>query len=216
MDTSLAMEAIENFNSEQQNTINEQANNIIPIQTNQTESILQEQEVPKSIENQCDGHLLQNTIQFNISSDNSHINNNITESQAQILQRFPVILPSSQFIIKPAQTVLTPVKNFRILPNATKTSSIIQTSQNSLLLPKTSLINTVSPQLIKAMPVGTQFLSTTNNISTQLLNTSQLFTKSCDNSNQVISESLCTVPNVNNVSTLTQNLVSLQKILLIK
>ncbi|XP_011496928.1 PREDICTED: uncharacterized protein LOC105361448 isoform X2 [Ceratosolen solmsi marchali] len=206
IESSLTLKTIENFNQDEENIITEQTNNIVQVHINQTEDKL-EQKASKNAENQCDRNFLQNTIQINISSANTQTNNSITESQAQILQRFPVILPSSQFIIKPAQTVLTPVKNIRILPNTTKTSNTIHTSQNSLLLPKTSLLNTISPQLIKAMPAGTQFLSTTNNISTQLLNTSQLFSKNCDNNDQEMNESLYAMENMNNAPALTQNLI---------
>lgn len=201
---------LDGLQREQRSDVAEQTNNVLhQVHSNQSNGLMQEQEVPKSMETQCNGNLLQNRIQFSIASNNEQTDS-ISESQAQILQRFPVILPSSQFIIKPAQSVLTPVKNIRILPNTNKITSTAQTSQNSLLLPKTTLLNTISPQFLKAMPIGTQFLSATNNVPTQILNTSRIFAKTSDSvSTQLVSDSLCRSTNINTVPTLTQNLVSL-------
>ncbi|XP_003424758.1 uncharacterized protein LOC100679300 isoform X2 [Nasonia vitripennis] len=202
MDSNITLETmkLDGLQQEQRSDVTEHSN--------QSNGLIQEQEVPKSVEAQCNENLLENRIQFSIASNNEQTDS-ITESQAQILQRYPVILPSSQFIIKPAQTVLTPVKNIRILPNTSKITTTAQTSQNSLLLPKATLLNTVSPRLLKAMPMGTQFLSTANNIPTQILNTSRMFAKTSDSSStQVANEPLCRSTKINTVPTqLTQNLI---------
>ncbi|XP_014205528.1 uncharacterized protein LOC106637311 isoform X2 [Copidosoma floridanum] len=212
----IAMESIaigENSNH-QTGQIEEQTSNFLHIQSNRPDELVQEQSIPKSMEAQRNKNTPQNTIQFSIASSNPQVCS-VSESQAQILQRFPVILPSSQFIIEPAQTVLTPMKSIRILPSPTKASNA-QTSKNSLLLPKTTILRNMSPQLIKAVPVGTQFLSTANNISTQLLNASQLISKanngSCSiisgssGSNRLVNDSLVTT-RVSNVPSTTQHLI---------
>ncbi|XP_058808370.1 uncharacterized protein LOC131673977 [Phymastichus coffea] len=193
----------DNLNQCQNNTTSQDLNNIqAQIQSNEQNNFGQQDFIRTTI-SQCNGNDLQNTVQLNIPQ--STLQTNVSETQAQILQRYPIILPSSQLIFKPAQTVLTPVKSIRILSN---NSSKTQTSQNSLLLPKTNVINTISPQIIKAMPVGTHFMSTANNISMQMLNTSRIIPKTCDssNSNKLINEPHNTI-NIGNISTLGHNMI---------
>lgn len=128
---------------------------------------------------------------FSQESSQNFQKTDLRDSQAQILQRLPIILPSSQFVVKPAQTLLKNTKTVRILPGTSKISTIntnalhqnVQnsniTSQNSILLPKGTLLNTISPRLINATPITTQLING-GTISTQLLNTSQVLTTSCD------------------------------------
>lgn len=117
--------------------------------------------------------------------------NNITDSQAQILQKLPMILPSSsQFIIKPAQTILKPGKNIKVLQGSNKfANSTINTinghaNSNPVLFSKATILNTLSPQIIKATPITTQLINSSG-ISTQFLNTSQILTGNCDIANHV-------------------------------
>lgn len=134
--------------------------------------------------------------------------NNVRNSQARILQRLPVILPTSHFVIKPAQTLLKTTKNFRILPNTNKIANVNVSAlsagtntQNSILLPKGALLNTVPPQLIKTAPIATQLLSN-GALSTQLLNTSRILatTTTCDfhnqNGNAIVSGNIRSSQNV--------------------
>ncbi|XP_012257863.2 uncharacterized protein LOC105687081 [Athalia rosae] len=141
--------------------------------------------------------------------------NNIHNSHAQILKRLPVILPSSQFVLKPAQTILKPTRNVRILPNTNKilngtvntinaVHSLSSSSQNSILIPKTKLLNGLSSQMLKATPLTTQLLSS-NNISAQLLGTSHIVGNSSELCNHVMgtSQIATTVINATPVSTQT-------------
>lgn len=140
---------------------------------------------------------------------------NIQNCNTQILKRLPVILPSSQFVLKPAQTVLKPTRNVRILPNTNKilnstvnainaVHSINGSSQNSILIPKAKLLNGIPPQMLKAAPLTTQILNSSN-ISAQLLGTSQIVANSSEITNHVINTSkICTsVMNATPVSTQT-------------
>ena len=66
-----------------------------------------------------------------------------------MLQGLPMLLSSPQYIVQPAQTVLKPTKNARILPNTSKITTPISTvhsisngtALNTLLLPKPTLLN---------------------------------------------------------------------------
>lgn len=131
---------------------------------------------------------------------------NIQNSHAQILKRLPVILPSSQFVIKPAQTVLKPSRNVRILPNTNKILNSVHTingsNQNSILLPKTKLLNGISSQLLKATPLTTQLLNS-NNISAQFLNASDI-------PNHVISTSRIATSVMNATPVSAQNIINSQ------
>ncbi|KAK2587890.1 hypothetical protein KPH14_003987 [Odynerus spinipes] len=153
--------------------------------------------------------------------------NNVSNSQAQILQKLPILLPSSQFIIKPVQTILKQAKNVKLIQNTNKLVNTnlnaintmqpinISSSSNSLLLSKAAVINTLSPQIIKATPITAQLLSA-NNISAQLLNTSHIITGSCGitnqptNSSQIVTTVVNSAPTTNNVSALPQNIVTSQ------
>lgn len=140
---------------------------------------------------------LRYTIEDNVAQ--SQINT-ITGSQAQILQKLPVLLPSSQFIIKPAQTILKPTKNIRLLqssgkltnatvnPVSTVHSLNANSNPNSVLLSKATILNNLSPQIIKASPITAQLLNTTG-ISAQLLNTSQILTGACEIQSQSVDTS---------------------------
>ncbi|XP_043283570.1 uncharacterized protein [Venturia canescens] len=142
-------------------------------------------------------------IRFPQETSQNYQKTDLRDSQAQILQRLPIILPSSQFIVKPTQTLLKNAKTVRILPGTSKINTIHTnaanglhqntqngniTSQNSILLPKGTLLNTIAPRLINATPITTQLING-GTISTQLLNASQVLTTSCDFSNQNISTS---------------------------
>lgn len=160
---------------------------------------------------------LQYTIEENIAQ-NQH--NTIPNTQAQILQKLPVILPSSQFIIKPAQTILKPAKNIRLLQNSNKLSNTTVNSintvhslntnsnANSVLLSKATILNNLSPQIIKATPITAQLLNTSG-ISAQLLNT-QLLTSACEIQNQSIGTPHISNTTVNTTSGATQNIVTPQ------
>nr|XP_012148477.1 PREDICTED: uncharacterized protein LOC100878977 [Megachile rotundata] len=159
---------------------------------------------------------LQYTIEDSIAQNQL---NTIPNSQAQILQKLPVILPSSQFIIKPAQTILKPAKNIRLFQGSNKLNatanpmntvhSLNTTSNpNSVLLSKTTILNNLSPQIIKATPI-TQLLNTSG-ISAQLLSTSQIITGACEIQNQSISTPHIANTIVNTTSGTTQNLVTPQ------
>ncbi|XP_006612490.1 uncharacterized protein LOC102673147 [Apis dorsata] len=160
---------------------------------------------------------LQYTIEDNIAQNQL---NTMPNTQAQILQKLPVILPSSQFIIKPAQTILKPAKNIRLLQNSNKLSNTTVNSinavhslntnsnPNSVLLSKATIVNNLSPQIIKATPITAQLLN--SGISAQLLNTSQFLTGTCDIQNQSVGTSHISNTIVNTTSGATQNLVTSQ------
>ncbi|XP_017882060.1 uncharacterized protein LOC108626108 isoform X2 [Ceratina calcarata] len=161
---------------------------------------------------------LQYTIEDNIAQNQL---NSIPSSQAQILQKLPVILPSSQFIIKPAQTILKPAKSVRLLQGSNK---LVNTSvnsintvhslntninSNSVLLSKATILNNLSPQIIKATPITAQLLNTSG-IPAQLLSTSQLLTGTCEIQNQSVGTSHISNAIVNGTSGATQNLIGSQ------
>ncbi|XP_017789964.1 PREDICTED: uncharacterized protein LOC108572275 [Habropoda laboriosa] len=147
--------------------------------------------------------------------------NTIPNSQAQILQKLPVIFPSSQFIIKPAQTILKPAKNIRLFQGSNKLTNTTvnpintvhslntNSNPNSVLLSKATILNNLSPQIIKATPITAQLLNTSG-ISAQLLNTSQLLAGACEIQNQSIGTSHISNTIVNTTSGATQNLVTSQ------
>ncbi|KAK0158607.1 hypothetical protein PV328_009586 [Microctonus aethiopoides] len=128
-----------------------------------------------------------------------------TQNQT-VTNRLPVIFPSSQYIIKPAQTILKSGKNIRLIStgnnNIGNTISSMNnsngniTTQNSVLLPKTTLMNTTPTQIIKTTPITTQLIHG-NAISAQLLDSSQILT--CD----MISNA--NINNSNNVNGFTTN-----------
>ncbi|KAK0163186.1 hypothetical protein PV327_006894 [Microctonus hyperodae] len=128
-----------------------------------------------------------------------------TQNQT-VTNRLPVIFPSSQFIFKPAQTILKSGKNIRFIPATNNTignaiSSMNNsngniTTQNSVLLPKTTLMNTTPTQIIKTTPITSQLIHG-NAISAQLLDSSQILT--CD----MISNA--NINNSNNVNGFTTN-----------
>ncbi|XP_043490114.1 uncharacterized protein LOC122516402 isoform X2 [Polistes fuscatus] len=146
--------------------------------------------------------------------------NKVSSSQAQILQKFPIILPSSQFILKPAQTILKPAKNVKLIQNINKFANTnlnsingmptinINSNSNSVLFSKATVINTLSPQIIKATPITTQFLNT-NNVSAQLLNTSHIITGNCEIGNQTNTSQIANTV-VNSAPVLSQNATTSQ------
>lgn len=161
---------------------------------------------------------LQYTIEDSVAQNQL---NTIPNSQAQILQKLPVILPSSQFIIKPAQTILKPAKNIRLFQGSNKLTNATvnpistvhslnaNSNPNSVLLSKATILNNLSPQIIKATPITAQLLNTSG-ISAQLLNTSQIITGTCEIQNQSVSTPHITNTIVNSTSGATQNLVTSQ------
>ncbi|XP_046749044.1 uncharacterized protein LOC124412890 [Diprion similis] len=145
---------------------------------------------------------------------------NIQTSHAQVLKRLPVILPSSQFVLKPAQTVLKPTRNVRILPNTNKVMNssinaintvhtINGSSQNSILIPKTKLLNSIPPQMLKATPLTTQLLNS-NNIATHLLGATQIVGNSSDISNHILNTSHIGTSVMNTTSVSTQSILNSQ------
>ncbi|XP_014615816.1 PREDICTED: uncharacterized protein LOC106793430 isoform X1 [Polistes canadensis] len=146
--------------------------------------------------------------------------NKVSSSQAQILQKLPILLPSSQFILKPAQTILKPAKNVKLIQNINKFANTnlnsingmqtinINSNSNSVLLSKATVINTLSPQIIKATPITTQFLNT-NNVSAQLLNTSHIITANCEIGNQTSTSQIANTV-VNSAPVLSQNATTSQ------
>ncbi|XP_015601627.1 uncharacterized protein LOC107270815 [Cephus cinctus] len=214
----ISMEEMEVCNAENsvQDRILKQSNNIGQKNINSQTFLAQEKGNTIGLEEAQVVNTTENNIQYSFEGNQIQAAQlgSIPNSQAQILQRLPVILSSSQFILKPPQTLLKPAKNIRILPNTSKiTNSTINTvhsinnsSQNSILLPKTTLLNTLSPQIIKATPI-TQLLNT-NNISAQLLNTSQILAG--DISNPVINTSHISASAVNGTPMSTQNVLNSQ------
>lgn len=200
-----------------QNSVSKQCSNLLEQKTNRQMVLLSQQKINTTRSDETQAlNSVKNNVRYGFEENQvqtQQVGATIQNSQAQILQRLPVILPSSQFIIKPAQTILKPAKNIRILPNTSKINggtvntistmhSINSSNQNSILLPKAALLNTLSPQIIKATPITTQLLNT-NNISAQLLNT-------CEISNQVIDTSHISASIVNGPPVSAQNILSSQ------
>ncbi|XP_035734683.1 uncharacterized protein LOC118447189 [Vespa mandarinia] len=211
----------------QNQTINSQAqtlevkNNSIQINSNAQRIVLEQPKV----------HTIMTDIRQIKSEDNSHYMvednlaqnqpmNNVSNSQAQILQKLPILLPSSQFIIKPAQTILKPAKNVKLIQNINKLTNTnlnsingmqsinMNSSSNSVLLSKAAVINTLSPQIIKATPITAQLLNT-NNVSAQLLNTSHIITGSCEIGNHTNTPQIGNTV-VNSTPVLPQNIATSQ------
>lgn len=221
-DISLEEMNLNNQNHESQQIIEHQ-NNIIQQNSNAQTLVLDQPKVHgiktdiTQVKNIHENEL-QYTIEDNIAQNQL---NTIPNTQAQILQKLPVILPSSQFIIKPAQTILKPAKNIRLLQNSNKLSNTTVNSinavhslntnsnPNSVLLSKATIVNNLSPQIIKATPITAQLLNTSS-ISAQLLNTSQFLTGTCDIQNQSVGTSHISNTIVNTTSGATQNLVTSQ------
>ncbi|XP_066581268.1 uncharacterized protein [Prorops nasuta] len=138
--------------------------------------------------------------------------NIISNSQAQILQKLPVLLPSSQFIIKPAQTILKPNKNIRLLHSSNKISNAVgnqyntmhsianNISSNSLLFSKATMVNTLQPQIVKAMPDTTQLINA-NAVSSQIL------AGACQITNQDVNPTQISNAVLNNISGAAQNII---------
>ncbi|KAG7200314.1 hypothetical protein KM043_017778 [Ampulex compressa] len=217
-DLSLDDISLHNQNGTSQRSIMEQ-NNSIP----NTQTILLD---PKIHTIKANGvHIKSNhdadpkyTVHTNMAQ--THQLNTIPSSQAQILQKLPVILPSSQYIIKPAQTLLKPAKNIRLFQNANKLASNVNhlttidpingnATHNSMLLSKTTILNTLPTQIIKATPLTAQLLNA-NGISAQLLSASQILTGSCEISNQSVATGDVSNSNVNTVPGTTDNIVTSQ------
>lgn len=161
---------------------------------------------------------LQYAIEDSVAQSQLHA---MPTSQAQILQKLPVILPSSQFILKPAQTILKPAKNIRLLQGSNKLTSATVNSINavhslnnnsnpsSMLLSKATILNNLSPQILKATPITAQLLNTAG-ISAQLLNTSQILAGACEIQNQSVNTSHIASTLVNTTSGAQQNFVTSQ------
>lgn len=136
----------------------------------------------------------------------------VTTSQGQILQNLPMMIPTSQYSLKPIQPLTKTPKNVRILPNASKNITPVSTihsinngtTSNAVIFSNATLLNTVTPQVIKAMPISTQFINSNN-----LVSASDFLTGTCEISNQV-SDS------VSNATHLTPNLINNQLSQLIK
>ncbi|KAF7403135.1 hypothetical protein HZH66_005402 [Vespula vulgaris] len=208
-------------------TINSQSqtlevkNNPIQINSNTQRIVLEQPKV----------HAIMTDIRHIKTEDNSHYMvednlaqnqpmNNVSSSQAQILQKLPILLPSSQFIIKPAQTILKPAKNVKLIQNINKLANTnlnsingmqsinMNSNSNSVLLSKATVINTLSPQIIKATPITAQLLNT-NNVSAQLLNTSHIITGSCEIGNHTNAPQITNTV-VNSTPVLPQNITTSQ------
>ncbi|OAD62286.1 hypothetical protein WN48_06803 [Eufriesea mexicana] len=212
-----------NSQSHESQQIIEHHNNIIH-QSSATQTIVLEQPKVHTIKadvthvKNIHENDLQYTIEDNIAQSQL---NTIPNTQAQILQKLPVILPSSQFIIKPAQTILKPAKNIRLLQSSNKLTNTTVNSinavhslntnsnPNSVLLSKATILNNLSPQIIKATPITAQLLNTSG-ISAQLLNHSQLLTGTCEIQGQSVGTPHISNTIVNTTSGATQNLVTSQ------
>lgn len=223
VENNISLEEISlNSQNHEAQQIIEHQNNIIQ-QSSSTQTIVLEQPKVHGIKadvthvKNIHENNLQYTIEENIAQNQL---NTIPNTQAQILQKLPVILPSSQFIIKPAQTILKPAKNIRLLQSSNKLSNTTVNSinavhslntnsnANSVLLSKATILNNLSPQIIKATPITAQLLNTSG-ISAQLLNT-QLLTSACEIQNQSIGTPHISNTTVNTTSGATQNIVTSQ------
>ncbi|KAK1132286.1 hypothetical protein K0M31_016406 [Melipona bicolor] len=221
VENDITMEEIDlnNQNHESEQIIEHQTN--IIQQNSDTETMVLEQPKVHTIKTDVKSiheNDLQYTIEDNIAQNQL---NTIPNTQAQILQKLPMILPSSQFIIKPAQTILKPAKNIRLFQSLNKLTNATVNSinnvpslntnsnSNSVLLSKATILNNLSPQIIKATPITAQLLNTTG-ISAQLLNTSQLLTSACEIQNQSIGTPHVSNTIVNTTSGATQNIVTSQ------
>ncbi|XP_078039260.1 uncharacterized protein LOC144471257 [Augochlora pura] len=209
--------------SQESQQIIEHQNNLLQ-QNSGTQTIVLEQSKVHTIKADVSHvkNIHENDIQYTID-DNVVQNqlNTLPNSQAQILQKLPVILPSSQFIIKPAQTILKPTKNIRLLQGSNKlTNATVNqinavhslsaaSNPNSMLLSKATILNNLPSQIIKATPITAQLLNTTG-ISAQLLNTSQIITGACEIQSQSVTAPHISNAIVNTTSGGTQNLVTSQ------
>ncbi|CAG5096051.1 Similar to ZNF839: Zinc finger protein 839 (Homo sapiens) [Cotesia congregata] len=152
-----------------------------------------------------------NEIQLAINGKNIQQNFStaaLSSSSPQVLQKLPVYLPSSQFIIKPAQTILKTSKSIQLISNSkliNGNNGSQHQNQNSVLLPKVStLLNSVNSHVFKGTSVASQVVHG-NSLSAQLL-TPQIIT--CESSNQRVTNTntggntsgQCNTSNNNNIS----------------
>ncbi|XP_076752984.1 uncharacterized protein LOC143424658 isoform X2 [Xylocopa sonorina] len=221
VENDLSLEEIDLNNQDHESQqIMEHQNNLIQ-QSSGTQTIVLEQPKVHTIQTDVKNihdNSLQYTIEDSIAQNQL---NTIPNSQAQILQKLPVILPSSQFIIKPAQTILKPTKNIRLLQSSNKLTNTAVNSintvhslnansnSNSVLLSKATILNNLSPQIIKATPITAQLLNTSG-ISAQLLSTSQLLSSACEIQNQSVGAPHISNTIVNSTSGATQNIITSQ------
>ncbi|XP_008561219.2 uncharacterized protein LOC103581025 [Microplitis demolitor] len=144
-----------------------------------------------------------NEIQLTVDGSSQNYQAPVTSSATQVLQKLPVVFPSSQFIIKPVQTILKTGKSIRLVSNKLNTgdntpgnssdsSQHQQVNQNSILLPKVSTL--LTSHIFKGTSVASQIVHN-NSLSAQLL-TPQIIT--CDSSNQRINNSTSCANNNNN------------------
>ncbi|XP_076661511.1 uncharacterized protein LOC143365321 [Halictus rubicundus] len=209
--------------SRESQQIIEHQNNLLQ-QNSGTQTIVLEQPKVHTIKTELSHvkNIHENDVQYTIDDSIAQNQlNTIPNSQAQILQKLPVILPSSQFIIKPAQTILKSTKNIRLLQGSNKlTNATVNqinavhslgaaSNSNSVLLSKATLLNNLPSQIIKATPITAQLLNTTG-ISAQLLNTSQIITGACEIQSQSVASPHISNAIVNTTSGGTQNLVTSQ------
>ncbi|XP_043260708.1 uncharacterized protein LOC122402175 [Colletes gigas] len=223
VENDLSLEEI-NLNNQNHNSqqIIQHQNNLIQ-QNSGTQTIILEQTKVHAIKADVAHvkNIHENDLQYTIDNSIAQNLNTVPNSQAQILQKLPVILPSSQFIIKPAQTILKPTKNIRLLQGSSRLTNAtvspihsihsLNTSSNpnSVLLSKAAILNNLSSQIIKATPITAQLLNTSG-MSAQLLNTSQILTSACEIQNQSVNAAHITNAIVNTTSGATQNLVTSQ------
>lgn len=102
-----------------------------------------------------------NEVKLNSTNDQHY--HSIQSTKAQILKRLPVILPSTQYIIKPA-------KNKKLLQNLNLTDpsdDMTEVNPNSIILSEGTILNGLSPRIIKATPINPN-----NILSPQVLTTS--------------------------------------------
>lgn len=140
----------------------------------------------------------------------------VTTSQGQILQNLPMMLPTSQYSLKPIQPMTRCQKNVRILPNANKTpvSTIHSinngTTSNAVIFSNATLLNTVTPQMIKTMPISTQFINSQGIVSASDFLTNELtngkISDSITNTSNLINNQLSQLIKVNSNSLQTGNL----------
>ena len=162
---------------------------------NQQIDVTKKPNISYSLKTQYNDSIIQTPLPFTIGPSNAKV---VGKTRSQ---KDESILPSRDYIMKPVKQVYPPVKNVRVVPNTAKLSSP-QTSQNSVLLCKAATMSPGSPQIIKAVSIGGQFLTTS--VPVHVINSSPIFTKtmSVTNSNHMVNGSL------NTTSTSTQKMVS--------
>ncbi|XP_012276900.1 uncharacterized protein LOC105697810 [Orussus abietinus] len=157
-------------------------------------------------------------LHYNVNEKNVHSGKagSIESVQAQIFQKLPVILPSSQFIVRPSHSIVKPAKNVHIIPCINKMSNTVVNrvlgvnpvdgyTQNSILLPKTTLRGPVSPQVTKVVPVSK--FSNNSKVPVHMLNASQIKTGQIQVVRQMANDSQMSNPVMKVTSPSSQNIL---------